>query len=153
MDPLSVTASVITVIQAAEAVISICCNYRSSIKGSSWEVSRVLDEIRGLRDVLRILEGLADKADTSGSTNQSHFLELKSLCDPGTGILSRCRNELEMLESSLAPPGRSGPAGPKRKALVEALRWPLQRGETENVLERIERFKSTINLTITADLT
>ena len=152
MDPLSITASVVTVIQAAEAVISVCCNYRSSIKGSSWEVSRVLEEIRGLRDVLRILEGLADKAETSGSTDQSRFLALKFLCDPGTRILSRCRNELEMLESSPAPPGRSGSAGPKRKAWVEALRWPLQRGDTEKVLERIERFKSTINLTITADL-
>ena len=153
MDPLSITASLVAVLQATKAVISVCCNYRSSVKGSTSEVSRVLEEIRGLRDVLRTIEGLANKAETSGSTNQSRFPALQYLCDPNTGILNRCRTELEMLNSSLVPPGWNGPSGSKRRALVEALRWPLQRGETEKILERTERFKSTISLINTADLT
>ena len=153
MDPLSVTASVIAVLQATEAVISVCHDYRSSVKGSSWEVPRVLAELRSLRNVLEILEELAHKAETSGSTKKSPLPALKSLCDPDTGILRKCSIELEELKKKLAPPGWSGLAGSKRRGLLEALSWPLKKGDTEKVLESIERFKSTISLAISVDQT
>lgn len=151
MEPLSVTASVLSVIQAAEAVISICCNYRLSVKGSSWEVSRILEDTRSLRSILRNLEELAYKAETSGSAEESRLPALKSLCNPETGILSSCDTELGKLKRKLAPPGWSGPAGSKRRGLVEALSWPLKKKDTEKVLDSITRYKDTIRLAIQAD--
>ena len=151
MEPLSVTASVIAVLQATEAVIATCCNYRSSVKGSSWELSRVLKEIRALRVVLEDLEKLADEAEAPGSTDQSRLPALKALCDPSTGTLSSCRAELEKLNSKLAPPGWTGAVGSKRRGLVEALSWPLKKGDAEDALRSIERFKSTIMLAVHAD--
>ena len=151
MDPLSVTASVISVIQAAGAVISICCDYRSSVQGSSWEVSRILEDTRSLRSILQTLEGLADKAETSGSAEQSRLPALRSLCDPDTGILSSCYAELEKLERKLAPPGWSGPAGSKRRGLVEALSWPLKKKDTEKILDSITRYKDTISVAVHTD--
>lgn len=151
MDPISITSAVITALRAVEAVISVCCDYRSSIKGSSWEVSQILEDTRALRNVLRILEGLVDKAETSGSTDQSRFSALKSLCDPDTGVLNSCCAELEKLYSKLAPPVWSGPPGSKRRGWVEALSWPLKREDTEKILKSIERFKTTINVAINAD--
>ena len=151
MDPLSVTASVISVIQAAQAVISICCDYRSCVKGSSWEVSRILEDTRSLRSILQNLEGLADKAEASGSAEQSRLPALRSLCDPDTGILSSCFAELEELTRKLAPPGLSGSTGSKRRGLVEALSWPLKKKDTEKVLDSIARYKDTISIAVHAD--
>ena len=153
MDPLSITAGVIAVLQAAEAVISVCCDYRSAIKGSSWEVPRVLEEVRALRNVLRTLEELADKAETPSSDSKSRLPALKLLCGPDTGILTKCRTELNDLAKKLTPPEWIGPAGSKRKGLVQALSWPLKKGETEKVLASIERFKSTINVAVATDQT
>ena len=153
MDPLSITASVITVLQASEAVISVCCDYRSAIKGSSWEVPKVLEEVRGLRNVLRILEELANKAETPGSPEANRLPAFKSLCDPDTGILSTCCVELERLKTKLALPEWVGPTGPKRRAALGAISWPLKKGDTEKVLESIERLKSTLQLAIEADQT
>ena len=153
MDPLSITASVIAVLQAAEAVISVCCDYRSAVKGSSWEVPRVLEEVRALRNVLRVLEELADKAETPSSDSKSRLPALKSLCDPDTGTLIKCRTELNNLATKLTPPEWTGPAGSKRRGLVQALTWPLKKGDTEKVLASIERFKSTINVAVTTDQT
>lgn len=150
MDPFSVTASVITVIQAAEAVIIICYNYRSAIKGSSWDQSRVLEGVRSLRNVLQTLEALADKAETS---DEDRLPVLKSLCHPDEGTLSECYAELRKLETKLAPPGWSGPEGSKRRALLETLSWPLKKGDTERFLENIEKLKSTINLAVNVDQT
>ena len=151
MDPLSVTASVISVIQAAGKVISICCDYRSSVKGSSWEVSRILEDTRSLRSILQNLEELADKAETVGAVEQPRLPALKSLCDPDTGILSSCYSELEKLTCKLAPPGWSGPAGSKRRGLIEALSWPLKKKDTEKVLDSIRRYKDTISVAVYAD--
>ena len=151
MDPLSVTASVISVIKAAQEVISICCDYRSSVKGSSWEVSRILQDTRSLRDILQNLEGLVYEAETAGSAEQSRLPALRSLCDPDTGILSSCYAELEKLTRKLAPPGWSGPTGSKRRGLVEALSWPLKKKDTEKVLDIITKYKDTISVAVHAD--
>lgn len=151
MDPFSITSAVVTALGAAEAVISVCCDYRSSIKGSSWEVSRILEDTRALRNVLRILEGLADEAETSGSTEQNRLSALESLCDPDTGVLNSCCAELEKLNTKLAPPAWSGPPGSKRRGLVEALSWPLKREDTEKILKSMERVKTTINIALNAD--
>ena len=151
MDALSVTANVISVIQAAQAVISICCDYRSSVKGSSWEVSRILEETRSLRSTLQNLEGLVDKAETLGSAEQSRLPALRSLCDPDTGILNSCYAELEKLIRKLAPPGWSGPSGSRRRGLVEALSWPLKKKDTEKILDSITRCKDTISVAVHAD--
>lgn len=151
MDPLSVTASVITVIQAAEAVISICCRYRSSVTGSRWEVSRILEDTRSLRSILQKLEGLVDKAETSDSAEQSRLPALRSLCDRDTGTLSNCYDDLDELKSKLDPSGRSGPTGSKRRALVEALKWPLKKKDVEKILDKIASHKDTISVALHAD--
>ncbi|KAI4249345.1 MAG: hypothetical protein L6R42_009040, partial [Xanthoria sp. 1 TBL-2021] len=153
MEPLSVTASVIAVLQAAEAVISVCCNYRSASVGSSWEVSRILDGTRNLRNVLRILEGIADKAETGAERENSDLPALAQLCDPKTGSLVQCLETLSSLEKQLTPPSWSGPDGSKRSNLVQALSWPLKKAETERTLEKIEYFKSTLNLAVSLDQT
>ncbi|KAL8670775.1 MAG: hypothetical protein Q9168_004697 [Polycauliona sp. 1 TL-2023] len=153
MEPLSVTASVIAVLQAAEAVISVCCNYRSASAGSSWEVPRVLEGTRDLRNVLRTLEDIADKAETGAKGGKSNLPALAKLCDPTTGSLVQCLETLSSLEKRLTPPSWFGPDGSKRSNLVQALSWPLKKAETERTLEKLEGFKSTLNLAVSLDQT
>lgn len=153
MEPLSVTASVVAVLQAAESVISVCCNYRSACIGSSWEVSRILEGTRDLRKVLRLLEGVAEKAETGSTGGNSHLPALAQLCDPKTGSLVQCLETLSSLEKQLKPPSWSGPDGSKRSNLVQALSWPLKKAETERTLDKIGYFKSTLNLALSLDQT
>ena len=153
MEPLSVTASVVAILQAAESVISVCCNYRSACVGSSWEVSRILEGTRDLRKVLRLLEGVAEKAETGATGGNSHLPALAQLCDPKTGSLVQCLETLSSLEKQLKPPSWSGPDGSKRSNLVQALSWPLKKAETERTLDKIGDFKSTLNLAVSLDQT
>ena len=55
MDPLSITASIIAVLQAANAVVAVCSYYKGGAK--------VVDELRSLRDVLEGLAPLAAQAE------------------------------------------------------------------------------------------
>ena len=152
MDPLSVTASIIAVLQATEAVIILCCNYRSACKNASWELPRILEETRSLRDILRRLEELADKAEASSGAGKPDLQALQHLCQPQTGALPQCLQELASLEAKLKPPGWT-PIGSKRSALAQALVWPLRKAETERTLKSIEYFKSTLSLALSLDQT
>ena len=151
MDPLSVTASIIAVLQATSAVVSICYDYSSAAQGSSWELLQIIDEVRGLRNVLETLEGLSRQAESRVSGVGSRLPSLELLCDPRTGLLARCLTELTDLEKKLQPPGWSGPAGSRRTALIQASGWPLKKGAVERSLATIRRLQETLALAITAD--
>ena len=68
MDPLSITASVIAVLQLTNSVMSICSNYRSTVKNAPNSLRRTI-ELTSLRDVLeRLVAQNAESGDSSGSS-------------------------------------------------------------------------------------
>lgn len=159
MDPLSISVSIIAVLQAANAVISICYDYRAAVKDSSWELPRVTEEVKSLRSVLETLESLAFNA-TSGNDPDagSRLPTLQLLCRARTGnneggLLAMCLEELNNLEKRLAPPKWAGPVGSKKMALAQALRWPLKESDTKKALESLGRFRDMLTLALTADQT
>jgi hypothetical protein len=93
MDPLSVTASIIAVLQATSVVVSICYDYSSALKGSSWELLKVIDEVRDLRNVLETLERLARQEESSNSA-KARLPSLRLLCEPNTGLLAHAYGNL-----------------------------------------------------------
>jgi hypothetical protein len=121
MDPLSVTASIITVLQAANAVVSICYDYSCAVKNASWELPRIIDEVKSLRNLLETLQQLATRAESADPAAKSRLPTLKLLCEP-EGPLPICLTKLEALGRKLTPPGWIGGLGSKRRALIQALR-------------------------------
>ena len=151
MDPLSITASIIAVLQATNAVVSICKDYRSAAKASSWEYSQVISELESLRNVLKSLAELASNSISTRGKSDPSLSMLTKFCDPSVGQLGKCLAELETLKGELAPPSWSGVDGSKRRALIQALGWPLKRDETIKTLESIGRFKATLGLALSSD--
>src|SRR5438552_12640305 len=101
MDPLSITASIITVLQATNAVISICYDYSAAVNNFSWELPRVTGEVKSLRNVLETLEQLAKKAESADPAAEPQLPALKLLCESDAGPLAICFVELEALEKKL----------------------------------------------------
>lgn len=153
MDPLSVTASIIAVLQAANAIISICCDYSAAVKGASWELPKVTKEIRSLRDVLELLAALAKRVENADPSAEAKLPALKLLCEPGAGPLAMCKAELESLKIKLEPPKWTGPITSKRTALMQTLSWPLKEGEAKKMLQNMERYKTTLNMALEIDQT
>jgi hypothetical protein len=58
MEPLSITTGVITILQATTTVITICYNFRAALKNESWSLTSIINELKGLRDILERLEEL-----------------------------------------------------------------------------------------------
>lgn len=149
---VAVAASVIAVLQITNCVISICYDYSAATKGTSWELPRLTSELESLRGVLQRLEPLAKQADFSQAVPNTKMPAFTELCKPN-GPLPLCRHEIEGLEAVLKTPDWSASFGPKRKALVQALRWPLKSKDAENSLKQIRGLREILSFALTADQT
>ena len=155
---LAVAASIIAVLQITNSVISICYDYRAAANDSSWEVPRLSSELESLRSVLQRLEPLAKQADCAQQANfpqaasNASLPAFRELCK-SNGLLPLYRREIETLEAALKTPDWSAGFGPKRKALVQALRWPLKAKETEKILAQVSRYRELLAFALTADQT
>ena len=140
MDPLSITGTLIAVLQITSTVISICYDYRQGVKHSSREVVQLSDELNSLKDVLDALLRLVEKSESSNPASLSTF-ELLAKPD---GPLLTCQSELERLKAELEP--ETG-----WRAVRQSLVWPLKEGEMRKALGSLERLKSTMQLTLSAE--
>src|SRR5271155_3010464 len=76
MDPLSITASIIGVIQLTSAVISAAYNYRNGVKNAPEDAVKIIDDLTGLS---QILEKQKDR-----STGSAQLRTVSSLFPPVT---------------------------------------------------------------------
>jgi hypothetical protein len=67
------------------------------------------------------------------------------------GAISNCLAELQTLEKKLVPGRWAGKDGGKRRALIQSIGWQFKGKEAEEMLQRLEGYKSTLNLAITMD--
>ncbi|KAL8790513.1 MAG: hypothetical protein Q9195_006344 [Heterodermia aff. obscurata] len=151
-EALAVAASVIAVLQITNSVISICYDYSAAASGTSWQLPRLMSELESLRSVLQRLEPLAKQADFSLAVPNAKRPVFIELCKPN-GPLPLCCHEIKSLEAVLKTPDWSAGFGPRRKAIIQALRWPLKEKDTEKALERISRLREILAFALIADQT
>ena len=147
---LALAASIIAILQIIDSVTSVCYDYGAAAKDGSWELSKVRAEMESLRNVLETLHPLAEEAESASSSAGTRLPTLALLCGP-RGLLNCCLDEVRHLDERLKAPSWSDGFGPKRKAFIQALRWPLNKAKTTKALDDISRYRSILNLAITAD--
>jgi hypothetical protein len=150
MDPLSVTANIVTVLQVANSILSICYEYRAAIKEAPWSLTRIVEEIKDLRNVLERLEQVTDRVDALRCQEVEKFRPFQLLCEPETGPVAQCHHELCDLEKKISYPSEAAKPS-KRRVFIQVMGWQLREKDAKAHIERIERCKKTILLAITAD--
>lgn len=147
MDPLSVTANVITVLELANSVLTICFETSAALKNEPWALSKLQHEVQGLRNVLETLQ----KDSVSSGHDERRKLLYQWLCDEEEGPLARCRWELEQLKSRIGTPPSNSKSFSHRRALGQVLSWQIKEHHAKASVEVIERCKTTILLALAAD--
>lgn len=151
MDPLSFTANILTVLQATNSVIHLCYEFRAALQQAPWSLTRIVDEFTDLRNVLESLEQLSERPTGSCSGNNPKLRSFQLLCEPESGPLARCLQEVLNLEGKILGPKGITRKFSKMRAMVQVLGWQLHEDEATTCLQRIHRCKSTIQLALTAD--
>lgn len=139
MDALSISANIITLVQATDEVVTFCFNYAAAAKGAPWALSKVIDDLKSLRNVLESLEQLSRSGDDTDPASTSRLGTINVLCDIENGPIAK---ELKYLGEKLRPPNWASRDRSRRKALVQSLIWPLKEGETKETLQNIERLSN-----------
>ena len=142
MDGLSTAASISAVIQITCQAYSLCQTYYLEVKKARKDINVLCKEIIAFQDVLR---SVRDMASTHGPGTLSN---LHVLCN-ADGLVAKCQKEMEELVSGLW--SGFGKSEKMKQFGVRALKWPFRSKDIEKALIRIERYKTTLNLALTAD--
>ena len=137
MDPVSLTASIIAVLQLTTTLIS----YINDTKNAPKEQANLAVEAGNLYALLIQLRFRVEEA----RSNEPWCNQVK-LLGTGNGPLRQFKIHLEALVDTL--PTSSG----KRAQIKSALGWKFAQKEVQGTLARIERLKSLINLALMNDL-
>ena len=128
-DPVSATASIITVIQVAGSLIA----FVKDLKDTTAELSAVLAELNNLHNVLNHVLECHRAASREGQVADIFSCSKVPLreCE---ALLKRLRKKLESTSNF----------GRTRKVMT----WRLQQTEIKNILGRIERQKALLNMSL-----
>lgn len=140
MDPLSITASAIAILQISGTIINICYDYRSRVKNGAKEASCIITELNSLRQVIDSLYVLLEDESERTLWQRSAVNKLAQ----EDGPLARCIVELKALKEKLKP--KKGWSATKA-----AILWPLKELDVKKVLQDLDRTKSTLQLALATD--
>ena len=179
-EPLSFAASILAISQLAGAVALKGHRYLKAVKHCSDDVRRLVVETDVLCGILTrlavLLRGGTSKLDNNvkeaaeiDSSSETDDDEAKA-SDPLLGapdFIHECRKSLEEIQGILHRFGQSNPqssqfsqsTGRRSRYSLSALRnlepkdlkWPLSKSETLQLIQRLERHKSTCAMALAGD--
>jgi len=149
MDPLSVIASIVAILQATGCVVQ----YISDIKDFRQERISLRNEISSASWPLHMLHDRIvqeqKRLDADGDEADGSWLSSVLMLGTAGGPLEQFKSVLDKLEREIAPPGRKG--GKTMQTLGKMLTWPFQKDDIERYLRMIERQKSMFYLALQND--
>jgi len=153
MDPLSISAGIISLLQAANSLLILCNDIRSALHEAPWSLTRIVKEIRSLRDVVEALQSLIDgfEEDPSCHDGLTPRTQLwKALSASIEAPLEMCAAEIASLADTIRKCTPDGVPESKPKAITPALKWHMRDQDAKKSLERLARCKSPPNLALSS---
>ncbi len=141
MDPLSLAASIIAVVEVSNVLLLCCYRLRGKVMGADDEIARI---IAGVEDLSVTLTGLDDLAkelrDNEPLVQALRLSKEKDTPPPWKPALDSCNAVLSDISVQLGPLAKPG--------LRSRLQWPFESKSIGEKLELLEKHKSTLQLTL-----
>lgn len=153
MDPLSVTASVIAIVELTSELISGTRDFYRSVRNAPSEIAELLDELTVFGVVLERLKYLSKQADSAGpshasangaageSQKASRLPTLQAMVKVD-GSLAVCYDQMLAFKDKLT----KDPSKTKR-----SLKWPFRKEEIAAVVQRLRNLRSVLDTAIASD--
>ena len=152
MEPLSIVVSIAELAKFAGDLITKATKYGLELKETCKDFEDLIQELIYLRGTLNGVEAFLKVRSSDGS--QQPVAVLDGLAAPN-GAIEGCRSALDAILKSLQK-CEDNPGGERRRlnsslSTKGFLTWPFTKEVTEGHLKRVERFKCTFTLAISAD--
>ena len=153
MDPLSLTASAIAIIQLASELVKGTRKYFKGVKNAPKEVGELVDELTVFGVVLGRLKSISQKAEDSEPLNTSddgtaqpgkRISRLPMLCAmlKADAPLAVCFEEMMVFKEKLIK------VKPRTK---ESFRWPFKKDEIMATVVRLRNLRFILDTAIASD--
>ncbi|KAI3394860.1 hypothetical protein diail_2147 [Diaporthe ilicicola] len=141
-DPLSLAASLAGLVSLADSVFRHVYRYVRGVSAAKEEISNIAQELQSLTGVLRSIQALAEGLEEDGNTY-----------DPAIRVhhVYHCEQTLNKIHDRMKRAVQKVEKSRSRDGIMQQLKWPFSKSETLEVLEELERHKSTMNLGIGTD--
>lgn len=146
MEPLSIGASIIAVVQAADRIAQLCRYYIGAVDDYPKDLRLILIETSTLKALLDNLKFLIDSDGDSSPI-------LESL-DGEEGPIAGCRrtvSELELLFPASSATTTQKPKPKRVKITLAQLAWPFRQEKARALLAQLVQHKTTINTAISSE--
>lgn len=138
MDPLSITASIIAVMQLTSTLLT----YLNSVKDAPKERAHCAIEVSNLYNLLTVLRYRVE--DSESNEPWHNALRVLTVLTVHGGPLDQYRHSLDkILEKT------SGSSGGRK--LENSLLWSFRRDDVKELLGRLERLKTIISIALEMD--
>ena len=140
MDPLSITASAIAIIQVTSELVTGTRSYYKNVKNSPKEISELVQGLKCFHIVLNSLKDISQKVDEnpkhpvdqlarddSPQQEISRLPMLQKMLE-ADGPLSLCYNEMLEFQRKLTK---------DQSSFERSLRWPFKKDEIKAVINRL----------------
>jgi ankyrin repeat protein len=135
MDPLSITVSVITLIQVTHSVLLSCYRLKGQIKDAESEITKVIDEAEQLSSILDHINSILEQ-------NPAAAPMLAPIAADGKGPLNAIKSALVEIKDKITPLAKPG--------LKSKLLWPFESKSFQRLLAIIQNQKSTLQLALSS---
>ncbi|RYP65432.1 hypothetical protein DL770_009008 [Monosporascus sp. CRB-9-2] len=135
MDPLSVTASIVTILQLTSKVIE----YLNDVKDASKDRARCAIEASNIYNLLVTLRFRLEE----GNSNEPWYTAVRAL-GVQNGPLDQYRHALEQLQPKTT-------SGSGIKKMANAFMWRLSKEEVTSILSRMERLNGLVQIALEMD--
>ncbi|KAF8535306.1 quinon protein alcohol dehydrogenase-like superfamily [Trichophaea hybrida] len=126
MDPFSLTASIIAVVQISKEILTLCGKYAADVKDAEADIDSLTSEVTAFHDVLNKVKDLAE------GPNAAELPTLNTLIP----TIGHSLSELKHLKTRLTP-------GKREKVMkrvgLSTLKWPFKSGDVNKFIEALER--------------
>lgn len=137
MDPVSVAASVIGIVQLTATIVKICGVYASKVKDAKQDILRLGEEVDAFRKTLTTLHDFMSEADGAEFIVHDDLL----------ANIARCFTMLSEFEKKIDL--KTTQSAIRRK--LQLLKWPLKHEDLDRAIEQIERYKAMFSLSLLID--
>lgn len=153
MDPLSATASAITLLQVTTELVKVTRKYYKNVKNAPKEIADLIDQLNLFTAVLDRLKETSEKADATspahiaanGSNSNSQTagrLPLLKRMLQEDGPLFICYQEMLTFKRKLSA---------DQSRLRKSLKWPFEKDEVGSAVARLRNLQSALETAIVSD--
>jgi hypothetical protein len=126
-------------VELSAKVVHGCCTYLQSARNAPAEITRTISEVSSLKGILEYLQPLAsDDSTPQGLTALGSLMGPQGPFEASTVALEELAKKLKTLNEA--------------SAIRRRLLWPVEGGKFEELLQGLEKHKTTIILALTGDI-